>query len=135
MEFLERLKKSGLKATPQRIAVLQELDKKNHPTMDEMYIQIKKAHPSISLATVYKNVNVLREEGIVIEINVPNGKMRYDYFTKPHIHMICKNCGSVKDMDYNENLFDYQNKLEKSEGVVIDRLDIIASIESCSLCK
>jgi len=135
MEFLERLKKSGLKATPQRIAVLRELDKKNHPTMDEMYMEIKKAHPSISLATVYKNVNVLREEGIVIEINVPNGKMRYDYFTKPHIHMICKNCGNVRDMDYNENLFDYQNKLEKTEGVVIDRLDIIASIESCSLCK
>jgi len=135
MEFLKLLKTNGLKATPQRVAVLKELDKKMHPTMEEMYSGIKQDHPSMSLATVYKNVNVLREQGIVIEINVPNGKMRYDYLSYPHIHMVCKKCGSVEDMDYDENLFNYQNKLEKSKGISIDRLDVIASVEECSFCK
>ena len=135
MEFLRVLKTSGLKATPQRVAVLKELDKKTHPTMEEIYIEIQKVHPTISLATVYKNVNILREQGIVIEINVPNGKMRYDYLSKPHIHMVCKNCGKVVDMDYDENLFSYQDKLEKKQGVTIDRLDVIASVESCSFCR
>ena len=61
--------------------------------------------------------------------------MRYDYLSHPHIHMICKNCGSVEDMDYDENLFNYQAKLENSHGISIDRLDVIASIENCSFCK
>jgi Fur family peroxide stress response transcriptional regulator len=135
MDFLSILKDRGLKATPQRVAVLKELGKKTHPTMDEMYSGIREDNPTISLATVYKNVNLLREQGIVIEINVPNGKMRYDYLARPHIHIVCKSCGCIEDLDYDENLFNFQNSLEQSKGVVIDRLDVIASVESCTFCK
>jgi len=135
MELLKVLKTNGLKATPQRVAVLKELDKKTHPTMDEMYESIKKEHPSISLATVYKNVNILREHGIVIEINVPNGKMKYDYLSVPHIHMVCTECGNVEDLDYDEKLYNYQLELEKRRDVTINRLDIVASIKDCGVCK
>jgi len=135
MELLSVLKDRGLKATPQRVAVLRELGKKTHPTMEEMYNGIREENPTISLATVYKNVNLLKEQGMVIEINIPNGKMRYDYLTHPHIHLVCKSCGCVEDLDYDENLFNFQNLLEKNRGVVIDRLDVVASVESCSFCK
>ena len=135
MEFLKILKDRGLKATPQRVAVLKELGKKTHPTMDEIYSGIRVENPTISLATVYKNVNLLKEQGIVIEINIPSGKMRYDYLSHPHIHLVCKNCGCIEDLDYDENLFNFQNSLEKNRNIVIDRLDVIASLESCSFCK
>ena len=135
MELLSVLKDRGLKATPQRVAVLRELGKKTHPTMEEMYSGIREENPTISLATVYKNVNLLKERGMVIEINMPNGKMRYDYLSHPHIHLVCKSCGCVEDLDYDENLFNFQNLLEKNRGVVIDRLDVVASVESCSFCK
>lgn len=134
MEYLKILKTSGLKATPQRVAVLKELGKQTHPTMEEMYNGIKSEYPSISLATVYKNVNVLKEQGIVIEINMPNGKMRYDYLAYPHIHIVCKNCGKIEDIDYDENLYNYQKKLEKSKGVQIDRLDVVATTQNCRFC-
>jgi len=135
MEFLAVLKDRGLKATPQRVAVLKELGKKTHPTMEEMYGGIRETNPTISLATVYKNVNLLKEQGVVIEINMPNGKMKYDYLAHPHIHLVCKNCNNVEDLDYDENLMNFQNILEQSKGVVIDRLDVIASVECCSFCK
>ncbi|WP_458700797.1 Fur family transcriptional regulator [Sulfurospirillum sp. 1307] len=135
MKYIEVLKSAGLKATPQRVAVLKELDKKTHPTMDEMYENIKKDNPSISLATVYKNVNVLRDSGLVIEINIPSKKMRYDYLSKPHIHIVCSGCGHVEDLDYDKNLFDYQVKLEKSKNIQLDRLDVIASTSECRFCK
>ena len=135
MEFLAILKDRGLKATPQRIAVLRELGKKTHPTMEEMYSSIREENPTISLATVYKNVNLLKEQGIVIEINMPNGKMRYDYFARPHIHIICKNCGRIEDLDYDKNLLNFQNVLEKDREVIIDRLDVVALVERCSVCK
>ena len=135
MEFLTVLKERGLKATPQRVAVLKELDKKTHPSMEEMYSNIKEDNPTISLATIYKNVNLLKEQGIVIEINMPNGKMRYDYLSYPHIHLVCKCCGCIEDLDYDENLFKFQKTIEDAKGVIIDRLDVIASVESCNYCN
>ncbi|WP_024954994.1 Fur family transcriptional regulator [Sulfurospirillum arcachonense] len=135
MNFLTVLKSSGLTATPQRVAVLKELGKKTHPTMEEIYNGIREENPTISLATVYKNVHVLKENGMVIEINIPNGKMRYDYLAKPHIHIVCKSCSYIEDMDYDENLFKYQNNLEKSKNIVLDRLDVIATVDNCKMCK
>lgn len=134
-DFVTLLKEKELKATPQRISVLKELTKKEHPTMDDLYEAIKKENPSMSLATVYKNINTLKEKGVVIEVNVADGKMRYDIYSKPHIHIVCKHCHTICDVDYNESLFEYQMKLEQSQHVAIERLDIIATVERCSECS
>ena len=135
LDFVDLLKEHQLKATPQRLSVLKVLHKNEHPTIDELYESIKNEHPSISLATVYKNVNTLKEHGVVIEVNMPNGKMRYDIYTKPHIHVICTTCGSVEDIDYSSDLYDYQTKIEKDKNWIIDRMDVIATIKSCKNCK
>jgi len=97
--MVERLKKVGLKATPQRLSLLQELDRKTHPTIDELYQNIKKDHPSISLATVYKNLNMLKEEGLVLEIPplTSSEKARYDIYVEPHIHVVCPICNKIED--------------------------------------
>ncbi len=97
--MVEKLKKAGLKATPQRIAILRELNKKEHPTIDELYSNLKKTHPSISLATIYKNLNMLKDAGLAIEIIPPsaNDKSKFDIYVEPHIHIMCKECGKVYD--------------------------------------
>ncbi len=133
--FISLLKDKELKATPQRLCVLKELEKKLHPTIDDLYEALRVDNPSISLATVYKNLSTLKEKGVVIEVNVADGKMRYDIYSKPHIHLVCKKCGSIEDADYDKDLFEYQNAIEKNRGVKIDRMDIIASVEMCKLCQ
>ena len=77
-DFLYLLKSKELKATPQRLSVLKELEKKNHPTIEQLYEALREDNPSMSLATVYKNIATLKEKGVVIEVNVSDGKMRYD---------------------------------------------------------
>ncbi|WP_263832235.1 Fur family transcriptional regulator [Sulfurospirillum oryzae] len=134
-DFMNLLKTKELKATPQRISVLKELDKKTHPTIDDLYNALKKENPSMSLATVYKNLATLKEKGVVIEVNVAEGKMRYDIYSKPHIHFICQQCGAIEDVDYDASLFAYQTTLENEKKVKIDRLDVIATVEACGLCK
>lgn len=134
-DFVNLLKTKDLKATPQRLCVLKELEKKMHPTIDDLYEALRRENPSMSLATVYKNIGTLKEKGIVIEVNISDGKMRYDIYSKPHIHLLCKQCHSISDMDYDENLFDYQVKLEKNQAIDIERLDIIASTKDCKLCR
>ena len=134
-DFVSLLKTKELKATPQRLCVLKELEKKMHPTIDDLYEALRRENPSMSLATVYKNIGTLKEKGIVIEVNIADGKMRYDIYSKPHIHLLCKECHSISDMDYDEDLFDYQVKLEKNQSIRIERLDIIASMKDCKFCR
>lgn len=134
-DCINLLKTKELKATPQRISVLKELGKKMHPTIDDLYEALRKDNPSMSLATVYKNLATLKEKGVVIEVNTAEGKMRYDIYSKPHIHLICHQCGAIEDVDYDESLFTYQSALEQIKRVKIDRMDVIASVESCEFCK
>ncbi|MDD3344200.1 MAG: transcriptional repressor [Sulfurospirillaceae bacterium] len=134
-DFVMLLKAKELKATPQRISVLKELIKKKHPTMDDLYEAIKQENPSMSLATVYKNIGTLKEKGIVIEVNIADGKMRYDIYSQPHIHIVCKNCHHIRDVAYDETLFNYQSQLETNEKIEIQRLDIIATTNHCEMCQ
>ena len=72
-----------------------------HPTADMVYQWLKPTNPNLSLGTVYRNLNLLAEEGILIRIPFP--VERYDADTTPHPHFRCKQCGGVFDMklDYS----------------------------------
>ncbi|MDY3133492.1 MAG: Fur family transcriptional regulator, partial [Campylobacter lanienae] len=102
MDYMELLKQAKLKATPQRLCVLKILSNHAHPTIDELYEQIKTEYPSISLATVYKNLNTLINENLVVEVNSPNQKAKYDIYEHPHIHLVCSNCGNVQDINASD---------------------------------
>lgn len=135
MELLNLLKEHDLKATPQRLCVLKILKKHEHPNIDELYAQVKQEYPSISLATVYKNLSTLEKQGLVVEVNVPNQKAYYDIYEEPHIHIICSKCGHIQDLDFkNANLNAYQNELEKKQGILIDRLAVSAYTNGCTRC-
>ena len=136
MQYVSLLKQSGLKVTPQRLSVLRILDRHTHPTIDELYDEILKESPSVSLATVYKNLNTLKDEGLVVEVNIVNQKPRYDIYEHPHIHVVCESCGSVEDVNYDDaDLGKYQEALEKKIGNIIERLNIVASVKSCKHCR
>ena len=136
MQYVSLLKQSGLKVTPQRLSVLRILDRHTHPTIDELYDEILKESPSVSLATVYKNLNTLKDEGLVVEVNIVNQKARYDIYEYQHIHVVCESCGSVEDVSYDDaELGKYQEALEKKIGNIIERLNIVASVKSCKHCK
>ncbi len=104
------LENSDLKTTPQRLAILKELDKKGHASIEEIYEDIKEMFPSISLATIYKNINALKEENIISEICL-HQKPKFEITKEPHAHFICKVCGKVEDVPMNEILSDKADKL------------------------
>lgn len=136
MDCMELLKNANLKATPQRLGVLKVLNKHTHPTIDELYAEIKKDYPSISLATVYKNLNALIDEKLAVEVNIPNQKTKYDIYEKPHIHVICENCGEIIDLACEDaKLLEYQEHLEKKLGSLIERLNVVVTIKDCEKCR
>ncbi len=134
--MVERLKKVGLKATPQRLSLLQELDKKTHPTIDDLYQNIKKEHPSISLATVYKNLNMLKEEGLVLELPPlnGNGKSRFDIYVEPHIHIVCPVCHRIEDYYLKDAVNRCTELLKSVTYKDIEGLTVMATA-ICNECK
>ncbi|MCI8473996.1 MAG: transcriptional repressor [Oscillospiraceae bacterium] len=73
------------------------LESKEHPTAEMVYQWLKPANPNLSLGTVYRNLNLLAEEGILMRMPFP--VERYDGETKPHSHFRCRGCGRVFDLE------------------------------------
>ena len=89
--------------TNQRLKVLGYLKSvKTHPTAEMVYNEVKKELPAITLATVYRNLNLLAEHGNILRLEI-NNEYRYDADTRHHQHCVCKECGQIHDI-YNKNI-------------------------------
>jgi Fur family peroxide stress response transcriptional regulator len=98
--IIEALRSKGYKATPQRIAICRfALNSRDHPSAQQVYDEVKKIHPTVSLATVYKTLAVLKDLNLIQELNLPQGQARFDSYMKPHINLVCLRCGKVQDWD------------------------------------
>jgi len=123
---IDALRNKGYKATPQRIAVCRyALTNQEHPTAQKTYLEVKKHHPTISLATVYKTLQILRELNLVQELNLPNSKTRFDPNMKPHINLICQKCGAIQDL-HHETVGEFVQKVTETANFAPSgqRLDI-----------
>lgn len=85
------------------------LGSKEHPTAEMVYQWLKPANPNLSLGTVYRNLNLLAEEGILVRMPFP--VERYDGDTHPHSHFRCKGCGRVFDL-----MLGYDGEIDAAAG-------------------
>ncbi len=69
-----------------------------HPSADWVYEHVKAEVPDISLATVYRNLALFKEQGLIVSVATVNGVERFDGNTAPHVHFICTGCGRVVDL-------------------------------------
>ena len=98
-EMLVKLKKRDFRITPQRLAILKILAaSEGHPSVDDIYQEVKVEFPTTSLATVYKTISLLKELNEVLELSFPDGSNRYDGNNPvPHPHAICVKCKKIMD--------------------------------------
>jgi Fe2+ or Zn2+ uptake regulation protein len=96
----ECLEKSGLRMTPQRHRVYDVLlEKRDHPTAEEVFIRAKKRMPEISMATVYNCLDALVSCGLVRQVNQDRTATRYCSNMRNHHHFYCDECGGAYDID------------------------------------
>lgn len=104
---------ANLKHSKQRDAILEFLmTRKDHPTADTVYQNVREQFPNISLGTVYRNLTLLAEIGQIQKIAIGNGADHFDACTDPHYHFICIDCGSVQDLPVEE--IDFKDKIISS---------------------
>ena len=91
--------------TRQRKVILEALRSvKTHPTADEVYDMVRQELPRISLGTVYRNLEVLSEMGLIQKLEMAGLQKRFDGNPEPHYHIRCLNCGCVRDVDVEMKL-------------------------------
>ncbi|UPT75989.1 MAG: transcriptional repressor [Elusimicrobiota bacterium] len=95
----ESFRKAGVPLTHQRLAVYEELAARHdHPSAESLYESLRKAYPSLSLATVYKTLQTLHTLGMVSRVDSPTAQARYDAIVATHHHAVCTACGKIEDV-------------------------------------
>lgn len=132
--MVENLRERGLRITPQRLAVLKVLaESEDHPSVEQVYEQVKTDFPTTSLATIYKTVTLLKELGEVLELGFAEGGSRYDGNKPfPHPHVICTKCGAIADPDFS-NMSKMAKEMAKKTGFKLThhRLDFFGLCPDC----
>ena len=71
---------------------------KAHPSAEDIYRNLQQEHSDISLASIYRNLKLFKDEGLIISLGTVNGIERFDGRTDPHVHFACSICGAVVDV-------------------------------------
>ena len=78
------------------------MTRKDHPTADVVYTNVRMQYPNISLGTVYRNLTLLADMGEIARLRVGDGVDHFDADTSPHYHFVCNDCGSVIDLEMED---------------------------------
>ncbi|BDQ31538.1 Fur family transcriptional regulator [Nitrosopumilus zosterae] len=117
-EIVSSLRDEGFRITPQRIAIVDYLLKtEDHPSAELIHKVVRKRYPMVSLSTVDKTLDLLREKKLVNEIEVEGGA-RFDAHIDEHINLVCMKCGKIDDVD-EDSLKEIQAKAAKKSKYLI----------------
>ena len=121
----EKAAAQGLRMTPQRFVLLRALSEtRTHPTADELYRVVRRELPTVSPATVYRNLQEMVHAGLISMLERAGGPVRYDALADDHHHFICTRCGGVTDL-YLKGV-DYAVDKARSNGFPgrVDRAEV-----------
>ncbi len=133
-QIISALRSKGYKATPQRLAICKiALVSNEHPSVQKIYREVKQTHPTVSLATVYTTLHILKETGLIQELNYSNGQTRFDPNIAPHINLVCQTCGRITDVN-DPAAKELVKKVAEAAKFVLaaQRIDVFGICERCS---
>lgn len=131
--FRAKCEEHGLAVTHQRQVLYDVMQGMHgHPSPEDVYLRVRKRIPSISLATVYKNIHLFIESGILREVSLHHGSLRVEMNAHPHHHLVCTVCKSITDVD-EKSLGLAARHSRLPGGFVVERyaVDILGRCASC----
>lgn len=119
--------------TNQRLKILQHLQSvKTHPSAEMVFEEVRKELPTISLGTVYRNLNLLAQDGKILKLEI-NNEFRFDGDISNHQHCVCQNCRKIVDL-FQEDISDYALNKFKFKDFTPEHVNVIFT-GVCSECK
>ncbi|HEY78543.1 MAG TPA: transcriptional repressor [Dehalococcoidia bacterium] len=131
----DKLGQRGYRLTPQRLMVLAAIENSDdHVSAEEIYAQVVARYPYVNISTVYRTLELLKELGLVTEIDLGEGRVRYHPVDKGHHHhLVCQKCGAIIDVD--------ESTLARLQDVLLARYNFSASLRhvaifgTCGKCR
>jgi Fe2+ or Zn2+ uptake regulation protein len=122
--WTETLHRRGFRATPQRLAVLHILQNAGqHLSPIEIYERARNAFPGITEATIYRTLNFLTEQGLLLAAHIGSGQLVYEIAGHDHHHLICRSCGATHQIDHTL-LASLYERFMASTGYQIDSVHV-----------
>jgi len=124
----------NMRLTTQRQIILEELSKvKSHPTANEVYDMVRKRLPRIGLGTVYRNLELMAESGVILKLEVGGTQKRFDATTDLHYHIRCISCGKVDDIELPvQHQINEAATLNTNYQVLSHHIEFSGTCEECS---
>ena len=137
LQFRELCQQHNLVATHQRQIIYETvMSLPGHPSPEAIYDQVKTQIPSISLATVYKNIQTFLDSGMLREVSLHHGSMRVEPHHEPHHHLVCVRCKSIMDVDADKiEPIRLRQRLPKGFQITRIAVDILGVCESCASAR
>ncbi len=129
MSHVDVLKLHELKATPQRLCVLNVLEEYGHATLEDIEKYTKVKFPTLSLSTIYRNINEMLRKGILSEVKLANKKDHYEITKANHAHLVCTQCGKIEDFTINT-----QELLQEAETLICNKI-YNTTVSFNTICK
>ena len=101
------------------LAYLRQTDQ--HPSAETVYANLKTQIPDLSLGTVYRNLSLFKQQGLIVSLGSVNGVERDDGIIDPHVHFVCTGCGTVTDLHALQVPETLNNAAAKEADAVIDQ--------------
>ena len=120
----ERLRGAGMKLTPQRLAVLEYLQRAaGHPTAEQIGADLNRRFPRASRATIYNTLRARRDAGLVSELRLDEAVARYEANLDRHHHFVCRRCGRLEDV--GRDAVGPAPALELGEGYAVETFEVV----------
>ena len=120
-----------MKYSRQRELILETVQRSDdHPTADTIYTRVRAQDPKVSLGTVYRNLNLLCENGQLLKVPIPGASDRFDHTLGDHAHAYCEVCGSVTDAEVDEK--QVMKLVKNQKGHVQDCAVVLIGV--CEAC-
>lgn len=123
MDYIAILQTHNLKVTPQRLEIVDILNSKGHINIDDLYKLLQNRFPTLSLATIYKNIRVMSDKLFLSEVKIPNQKNVYELRKKEHSHVVCSKCNAILDIDLDTS--NIVNQAHNMTDYNLDKISIV----------
>lgn len=130
--FRQLCAEHGLAVTHQRQVLYEVMEQMpGHPSPDEVYLRLRKRIPSISLATVYKNIRLFLDSGILQEVSPHHGSLRVEMNSHAHHHLVCTRCKSISDIE--ASIAELPRRKKLAGGFLVQRyaIDVLGLCADC----
>lgn len=132
-DFIAILREHGLQVTYQRLAIYQALYKaQDHPSAEEIYQQVRKRFPMISLGTVYKTLERFHDVGLIQKVSPLTEVARYEANVSHHHHMICLECQTIQD--FGDAAMDVKISVPEGNGFEVLKSQVVLQ-GYCAHCR